>query len=62
MASGKNLREISQRLRELYSRRVAVIDDFALSILRAGSYAEQQRAGIFLVFAHEQILNFCSAP
>jgi len=37
---------------------VALIDDFALSILGAGRHAEQQGPGIFLVLAHQQILNF----
>jgi len=39
-------------------RHVALIDDFALSILCACRHAEQQGARIFLVFAHQQILNF----
>jgi hypothetical protein len=37
---------------------VALINDFALSILRAGCHAEQKGPSIFLVFAHQQILNF----
>jgi hypothetical protein len=41
---------------------VALSDDFALSILRGGRHAEQQGPRIFLVFAHEQILNFRPAP
>jgi hypothetical protein len=43
-------------------RHVALIDDFALAILRGGLHAEQQGPRIFLVFAHEQILNFRPAP
>ena len=38
------------------------LDDVTLSILRAGACAERERADVFLVFAHQQILDFGSAP
>src|SRR5436309_1130823 len=37
------------------------LDDFTFSILRARSRAKRKGANIFLIFAHQQILNFCSA-
>src|SRR5205814_8645584 len=40
---------------------LALVHDFALSILRAGRDAECKGASIFLIFAHEQILDLCSA-
>src|SRR6266404_1457156 len=39
-----------------------LIDHFSLSILCAGCDPEHERAGVFLVLAHEQILNLCAAP
>src|SRR6266480_324739 len=42
-------------------RHLALVHDFALSILRAGRDAECKGASIFLIFAHEQILDLCSA-
>src|SRR5205823_2437519 len=41
-------------------RHLALVHDFALSILRAGRDAECEGTSIFLIFAHEQILDFCS--
>src|SRR5438067_13528841 len=42
-------------------RHLALVHDFALSILRAGRDAECKGASIFLFFAHEHILDLCSA-
>jgi hypothetical protein len=52
---GANLIFIQRGNRSLFSH-------FTLSILGAGRYAEHKRSDVFLVFAHEQILNFRSAP
>ena len=38
------------------------LDDRTLSILRVGRRPECKCADIFLVFAHQQVLHFCSAP
>ncbi len=38
------------------------LDDVTLSVLRAGACAERERADVFLVFTHQQILDFGSAP
>ena len=42
-------------------RHLALVHDFALSILRAGRDAECKGTSLFLIFAHEQILDLCSA-
>src|SRR6266699_7034794 len=39
-----------------------LINHFSLSILSAGCHPEHERAGVLFVLAHEQILDFCSAP
>src|SRR6266404_7332326 len=41
-------------------RHVTLIHDFTFSVLRAGRDAECEGTSIFLIFAHEQILDFCS--
>src|SRR6266404_6171701 len=41
-------------------RHVALIHDFTFSILRACRDSECERTGIFLILAHEQILDFGS--
>jgi hypothetical protein len=39
-------------------RHRSLLNNFALSILGVGCDPENKRAGVFLIFAHEQILNF----
>ena len=39
-----------------------LLNYLALSILRVGRHAEHKCASILFIFAHEQILNLCTAP
>ena len=39
----------------------SLLNHFACAVLCIGGHAEHERAGIFLVLTHEQILHLCAA-
>ena len=64
---GRQLIEIAAKFFErdanlifIQRRHRTLLDHFAFTVLCAGRHAEHERAHVFFVLAHEQILNLCA--
>jgi hypothetical protein len=62
MASGRNRRGIWQTPRRVPGKPAPASSRWlVVGILRPGGDAEEHGADVFLVLAHQQVLNFCAA-